>query len=69
MYNSSFSPFKFFSNQPAHACQHKCGCGKVFTEQTQQYENLADIKPVESNNKYKIVIVLDEYDSMESLKK
>ena len=69
MFKSSFSPFNLFNNQQqAHACVHKCGCGKVFTEQQQKYENLADIKPVESNNKYKIVIVLDESGSMESLK-
>lgn len=68
MYNSGFAPFKMFDTQSTHACLHKCGCGKVFTEQTTKYEKLSDIRPVESNNKYKIVIVLDESGSMESLK-
>jgi hypothetical protein len=54
MYKSSFLPFNLFNNQQQqHKCLHKCGCGKVFTEQQiKSSENLSNIKPIESNNKF-----------------
>jgi Mg-chelatase subunit ChlD len=65
MFKPSYAPLSFFNNN-SHFCLHQCNCNKNFTEK--KFENLSDIKPVESNDKFKIVLVLDESGSMESLK-